>query len=222
MTGCRCCVFLTIFTLSVVFGKSFPKHVSFVKARFGDVLGSGRQGTTDGSKQSGFRLTVFLALTCPVPRLRRADLLAAPRFGVAFLSLFVGRLQVDPIRATGDSLAGHLCGLASTRPLSSVSGLVLDFEGRVFALPRARLCFDIEAYCPGLRCFRCHGHQCQLIFEVWVPTRQSVRPPDLWPSKARTPPPHPVPGFARLALLFCVLFPTPSSRAVRPVYLWKS
>ena len=41
-------------------------------------------------------------------------------------------------------------------------------------------------------------HQCQLIFEVWVPTRQSVRPPDLWPSEARTPPPRPVPGFARL------------------------
>ncbi|CAJ1347163.1 unnamed protein product, partial [Effrenium voratum] len=46
-------------------------------------------------------------------------------------------------------------------------------------------CFDIEAYCPDLRCFRCHGHQCQLIFEVWVRTRQSVRPPDLWPSEAR-------------------------------------
>ena len=41
-----------------------------------------------------------------MPRLRRADLLAAPRFGVAFLSLFVGRLQVDAIRATGGSLAG--------------------------------------------------------------------------------------------------------------------
>ncbi|CAJ1414267.1 unnamed protein product [Effrenium voratum] len=95
MTSCRCCVFLTIFTLSVVFGKSFSKHVGLVK--------------------------------------------------------------VDPIRATGDSLAG--------------------------------LFFDIEAYCPGLRCFRCHGHQCQLIFEVWVPTRQSVRPPDLWLSEARTPPP---------------------------------
>ncbi|CAJ1448938.1 unnamed protein product [Effrenium voratum] len=103
MTGCRCCVFLTIFTLSVVFGKSFPKHVSLVAA---------------GNRSR-------------VQRLRRADLLA-----------------VDPIRATGDSLAGHLCGLVSTRPLSSVSGLVLDFEGRVFALPRARLCFDIEAYCP--------------------------------------------------------------------------
>ncbi|CAJ1382598.1 unnamed protein product [Effrenium voratum] len=166
MTGCRCCVFLTIFTLSVVFGKSFPKHVSLVKARFGDTLGYGAAGNRSR-----------------VQRLRRADLLAAPR--VAFLLLFVGRLQVDPIRATGDSLAGHLCGLVSTRPLSSVSGLVLDFEGRVFALPRARLCFDIEAYCPGLRCFRCHGHQCQLIFEVWVPTRQSVRPPDLWPSEAR-------------------------------------
>ncbi|CAJ1414265.1 unnamed protein product [Effrenium voratum] len=87
MTSCRCCVFLTIFTLSVVFGKSFSKHVGLVK--------------------------------------------------------------VDPIRATGDSLAGHLCGLVSTRPLSSVSGLVLDFEGRVFALPRARLFFDIEAYCLG-------------------------------------------------------------------------
>ncbi|CAJ1341986.1 unnamed protein product, partial [Effrenium voratum] len=33
--------------------------------------------------------------------------------------------KVDPIRATGDSLAGHLCGLVSTRPLSSVSGFVL-------------------------------------------------------------------------------------------------
>ena len=189
MTGCRCCVFLTIFTLSVVFGKSFPKHVGLVKARFGDTLGYGAAGNRSRVQRRGFRLTVFLDLTCPVPRLRRADLLAAPR--VAFLSLFVGRLQVDPIRATGDSLAGHLCGLVSTRPLSSVSGLVLDFEGRVFALPRARLCFDIEAYCPGLRCFRCHGHQCQLIFEVWVPTRQSVRPPDLWPSEARTPPPVP-------------------------------
>ncbi|CAJ1448931.1 unnamed protein product [Effrenium voratum] len=121
MTGCRCCVFLTIFTLSVVFGKSFPKHVSLVAA-----------GNRSRVQRRGFRLTVFLDLTCPVPRLRRADLLA-----------------VDPIRATGDSLAGHLCGLVSTRPLSSVSGLVLDFEGRVFALPRARLCFDIEAYCLG-------------------------------------------------------------------------
>ncbi|CAJ1382590.1 unnamed protein product [Effrenium voratum] len=146
MTGCRCCVFLTIFTLSVVFGKSFPKHVSLVKARFGDTLGYGAAGNRSRVQRRGFRLTVFLDLTCPVPRLRRADLLAAPR--VAFLLLFVGRLQVDPIRATGDSLAGHLCGLVSTRPLSSVSGLVLDFEGRVFALPRARLCFDIEAYCP--------------------------------------------------------------------------
>ncbi|CAJ1413555.1 unnamed protein product [Effrenium voratum] len=134
MTGCRCCVFLTIFTLSVVFGKSFPKHVSLVKARFGDTLGYGAAGNRSRVQNCGFRL-------------RRADLLAAPR--VAFLSLFVGRLQVDPIRATGDSLAGHLCGLASTRPLSSVSGLVLDFEGRVFALPHARLCFDIEAYCLG-------------------------------------------------------------------------
>ncbi|CAJ1335708.1 unnamed protein product, partial [Effrenium voratum] len=98
MTGCRCCVFLTIFTLSVVFGKSFPKHVSLVKARFGDTLGYGAAGNRSR-----------------VQRLRRADLL------------------VDPIRATGDSLAG--------------------------------LCFDIGAYCPGLRCFRCHGHQCQLIFE---------------------------------------------------------
>ncbi|CAJ1448925.1 unnamed protein product [Effrenium voratum] len=114
MTGCRCCVFLTIFTLSVVFGKSFPKHVSLVAA-----------GNRSRVQRRGFRLTVFLDLTCPVPRLRRADLLAAPRFGVAFLSLFVGRLQVDPIRATGDSLAGHLCGLVSTRPLSSVSGFVL-------------------------------------------------------------------------------------------------
>ncbi|CAJ1447983.1 unnamed protein product [Effrenium voratum] len=107
MTGCRCCVFLTIFTLSVVFGKSFPKHVSLVKARFGSgtLWGTGRQGTARGCK---------------------------------------------------------------------------DFDVQIFSL-----CFDIEAYCPGLRCFRCHGHQCQLIFEVWVPTRQSVRPPDLWPSEAR-------------------------------------
>ncbi|CAJ1382589.1 unnamed protein product [Effrenium voratum] len=123
MTGCRCCVFLTIFTLSVVFGKSFPKHVSLVKARFGDTLGYGAAGNRSRVQRRGFRLTVFLDLTCPVPRLRRADLLAAPR--VAFLLLFVGRLQVDPIRATGDSLAGHLCGLVSTRPLSSVSGFVL-------------------------------------------------------------------------------------------------
>ncbi|CAJ1393898.1 unnamed protein product [Effrenium voratum] len=124
MTGCRCCVFLTIFTLSVVFGKSFPKHVSLVAA-----------GNRSRVQRRGFRLTVFLDLTCPVPRLRRADLLAAPRFGVAFLSLFVGRLQVDPIRATGDSLAGHLCGLVSTRPLSSVSGFVLTSRhtARTFA-----------------------------------------------------------------------------------------
>ncbi|CAJ1335703.1 unnamed protein product, partial [Effrenium voratum] len=108
MTGCRCCVFLTIFTLSVVFGKSFPKHVSLVKARFGDTLGYGAAGNRSRVQRRGFRLTVFLDLTCPVPRLRRADLLA-----------------VDPIRATGDSLAGHLCGLVSTRPLSSVSGFVL-------------------------------------------------------------------------------------------------
>ncbi|CAJ1335709.1 unnamed protein product [Effrenium voratum] len=116
MTGCRCCVFLTIFTLSVVFGKSFPKHVSLVKARFGDTLGYGAAGNRSR-----------------VQRLRRADLLAAPR--VAFLSLFVGRLQVDPIRATGDSLAGHLCGLVSTRPLSSVSGFVLTsgHTARAFA-----------------------------------------------------------------------------------------
>ncbi|CAJ1448939.1 unnamed protein product [Effrenium voratum] len=201
MTGCRCCVFLTIFTLSVVFGKSFPKHVSLVAA-----------GNRSRVQRRGFRLTVFLDLTCPVPRLRRADLLAAPRFGVAFLSLFVGRLQVDPIRATGDSLAGHLCGLVSTRPLSSVSGLVLDFEGRVFALPRARLCFDIEAYCPDLRCFRCHGHQCQLIFEVWVRTRQSVRPPDLWPSEARTPPPVPCQDL-RDSRCFFVCFSQPRQAA---------
>ncbi|CAJ1448928.1 unnamed protein product [Effrenium voratum] len=90
MTGCRCCVFLTIFTLSVVFGKSFPKHVSLVAA---------------GNRSR-------------VQRLRRADLLA-----------------VDPIRATGDSLAGHLCGLVSTRPLSSVSGFVLTSRhtARTFA-----------------------------------------------------------------------------------------
>ncbi|CAJ1447989.1 unnamed protein product [Effrenium voratum] len=52
MTGCRCCVFLTIFTLSVVFGKSFPKHVSLVKARFGSgtLWGTGRQGTARGCK----------------------------------------------------------------------------------------------------------------------------------------------------------------------------
>ena len=43
MTGCRCCVFLTIFTLSVVFGKSFPKHVSLVKARFGSGVRGGRE-----------------------------------------------------------------------------------------------------------------------------------------------------------------------------------
>ncbi|CAJ1414266.1 unnamed protein product [Effrenium voratum] len=73
MTSCRCCVFLTIFTLSVVFGKSFSKHVGLVK--------------------------------------------------------------VDPIRATGDSLAGHLCGLVSTRPLSSVSGFFLTSRhtARAFA-----------------------------------------------------------------------------------------
>ncbi|CAJ1342118.1 unnamed protein product [Effrenium voratum] len=116
MTGCRCCVFLTIFTLSVVFGKSFPKHVGLVKARFGDTLGYGAAGNRSR-----------------VQRLRRADLLA-----------------VDPIRATGDFLAGHLCGLVSTRPLSSVSGFVLTSR-----------------------------------HTVWVPTRQSVRPPDLWPSEAR-------------------------------------
>ncbi|CAJ1382600.1 unnamed protein product [Effrenium voratum] len=118
MTGCRCCVFLTIFTLSVVFGKSFPKHVSLVKARFGDTLGYGAAGNRSRVQRRGFRLTVFLDLTCPVPRLRRADLLA-----------------VDPIRATGDSLAGHLCGLVSTRPLSSVSGFVLTSRhtARAFA-----------------------------------------------------------------------------------------
>ena len=44
------CVFLTIFTLSVVFGKSFPKHVSLVKARFGDVLGSGGREPLAGAK----------------------------------------------------------------------------------------------------------------------------------------------------------------------------
>ncbi|CAJ1460925.1 unnamed protein product [Effrenium voratum] len=134
MTGCRCCVFLTIFTLSVVFGKSFPKHMSLVKARFGDTLGYGAAGNRSRVQRRGFRLTVFLDLTCPVPRLRRADLLAAPR--VAFLSLFVGRLQVDPIRATGDSLAGHLCGLVSTRPLSSVSGFVLTSRHTVWVPTR--------------------------------------------------------------------------------------
>ena len=77
MTGCRCCVFLTIFTLSVVFGKSLPKHVSLVKARFGDTLGSGAAGNRLRVQRRGFRLTVFPDLTCPVPRLRRADLLAA-------------------------------------------------------------------------------------------------------------------------------------------------
>ena len=90
--------------------------------------GVGRQGTARRCKGVVSDSQFFLDLTCPVPRLRRADLLAAPRFGVAFLSLFVGRLQGDPIRATGDSLAGHLCGLVSTRPLSSVSGLVLDLK----------------------------------------------------------------------------------------------
>ncbi|CAJ1436879.1 unnamed protein product [Effrenium voratum] len=56
MTGCRCCVFLTIFTLSVVFGKSFPKHVSLVKARFGDTLGYGA-GTARGCKD--FDVQIF-------------------------------------------------------------------------------------------------------------------------------------------------------------------
>ncbi|CAJ1388442.1 unnamed protein product [Effrenium voratum] len=55
MTGCRCCVFLMIFTLSVVFGKSFPKHVSLVKARFGDVLGSGGREPLAGAKTSTCR-----------------------------------------------------------------------------------------------------------------------------------------------------------------------
>ncbi|CAJ1394369.1 unnamed protein product [Effrenium voratum] len=72
MTGCRCCVFLTIFTLSVVFGKSFPKHVSLVAA---------------GNRSR-------------VQRLRRADLLA-----------------VDPIRATGDSLAGLCFDIEAYCPL---------------------------------------------------------------------------------------------------------
>ncbi|CAJ1394367.1 unnamed protein product [Effrenium voratum] len=100
MTGCRCCVFLTIFTLSVVFGKSFPKHVSLVAA---------------GNRSR-------------VQRLRRADLLA-----------------VDPIRATGDSLAGHLCGLVSTRPLSSVSGFVLTSRHTVWVRTRqsARVSLEI-------------------------------------------------------------------------------
>ena len=110
--------------------------------------GVGRQGTARGCKGVVSDSQFFLTSRALCPDFD-VQLLAAPRFGVAFLSLFVGRLQVDPIRATGDSVAGHLCGLVSTRPLSSVSGLVLDFEGRVFALPRARLCFDIEAYCPG-------------------------------------------------------------------------
>ncbi|CAJ1429720.1 unnamed protein product [Effrenium voratum] len=59
MTGCRCCVFLTIFTLSVVFGKSFPKHVSLVKARFGSgtLWGTGRQGTARGCKD--FDVQIF-------------------------------------------------------------------------------------------------------------------------------------------------------------------
>ena len=161
-------------------GKSFPKHVGLVKARFGE-LGYGAAGNRSRVQRRGFRLTVFFDLTCPVPRLRRADL--------AFLSLFCW-----PLAGGSNSCYWGLFGWAPVRigvnsAFSSVSGLVLDFEGRVFALPRARLCFDIEAYCPGLRSFRCHGHQCQLIFEVWVPTRQSVRPPDLWPSEARTPPP---------------------------------
>ena len=118
-----------------------------------------------------------------------------------------------PLAGGSNSCYWGLFGWAPVRigvnSLSSVSGLVLDFEGRVFALPRASLCFDIEAYCPGLRCFRCHGHQCQLIFEVWVPTRQSVRPPDLWPSEARTPPP---PSRARICatrVAFLCAFPNP-------------
>ena len=115
----------------------------------------GRQGTARGCKGVVSDSQFFLTSRALCPDFD-VQIFSQPR--VAFLSLFVGRLQVDPIRATGDSLAGHLCGLVSTRPLSSVSGLALDFEGRVFALPRARLCFDIEAYCPGLRCFRCHGH----------------------------------------------------------------
>ncbi|CAJ1403305.1 unnamed protein product, partial [Effrenium voratum] len=80
-------------------------------ARFGDTLGYGAAGNRSR-----------------VQRLRRADLLAAPR--VAFLSLFVGRLQVDPIRATGDSLAG-LCfdiGAYCLGPNSPICQDLRDFE----------------------------------------------------------------------------------------------
>ncbi|CAJ1461929.1 unnamed protein product [Effrenium voratum] len=101
MTGCRCCVFLTIFTLSVVFGKSFPKHVSVVKARFGDTLGSGVAGNRSR-----------------VQRLRRADLLA-----------------VDPIRATGDSLAG-LCFDIEAYCLGPNSPICQDFrDSKTFCTP---------------------------------------------------------------------------------------
>ncbi|CAJ1447985.1 unnamed protein product [Effrenium voratum] len=71
MTGCRCCVFLTIFTLSVVFGKSFPKHVSLVKARFGSgtLWGTGRQGTARGCKDFDvqiFSLCFDIEAYCPL------------------------------------------------------------------------------------------------------------------------------------------------------------
>ncbi|CAJ1366720.1 unnamed protein product [Effrenium voratum] len=121
MTGCRCCVFLTIFTLSVVFGKSLPKHVSLVKARFGDTLGSGAAGN---------RLRV--------QRLRRADLLAAAS------CLFVTFCW--PLAGGSNSCYWGLFSWAPVR-----IGVNSAFE-QCF-----RLCFDIEAYCPGLRCFRCHG-----------------------------------------------------------------
>ncbi|CAJ1447982.1 unnamed protein product [Effrenium voratum] len=101
MTGCRCCVFLTIFTLSVVFGKSFPKHVSLVKARFGSgtLWGTGRQGTARGCKDFDVQIFSWIQF------------------------VLLGTLWL---------------------------GFVLTSR-----------------------------------HTVWVPTRQSVRPPDLWPSEAR-------------------------------------
>ncbi|CAJ1412344.1 unnamed protein product, partial [Effrenium voratum] len=131
MTGCRCCVFLMIFTLSVVFGKSFPKHVSLVKARFGDVLGSGGREPLAGAKTS----------TC-----------RSSRSAALWSCLFVTFCW--PLAGGSNSCYWGLCGWAPVR-----IGVNSAFE-QCF-----RLCFDIEAYCPDLRCFRCHGHQCQLIFE---------------------------------------------------------
>ena len=149
MTGCRCCVFLTSFH---VVGRVWKELAQAREPCEGEIRGhSGVRGGREplaGAKW--FQTHSFPGLTCPVPRLRRADLLAAAS------CLFVTFCW--PLAGGSNSCYWHLCGLVSTRPLSSVSGLVLDFEGRVFALPRARLCFDIEAYCPGLRCFRCHGH----------------------------------------------------------------